>query len=69
MYLKTFNLKLNVSLISNKAPNLYSVICSEINTASNTNKRLLKKEKVGYNFMFSLATVTFYCEKILQLTI
>ena len=38
---KTFNLELNVSLISNKAPNLHSVICSEMNIASITNKRQL----------------------------
>ena len=38
MQLKIFNLELNVSLISNKAPNLHSVICSEINTGSVANK-------------------------------
>ena len=32
---------LNLSLISNKAPSLCSVICSEINTASITNIRQL----------------------------
>ena len=38
---KTFNLELNVSLISNKAANLISAICSEINIVSIINKRLL----------------------------
>ena len=65
----TFNLELNVSLISNKAPNLRSVICSEIKTASITNKRLRYKERGSYKFMFSLETVSFYCKKILQLII
>ena len=42
MFIKpSLNLELNVALISNKAPNLHSVICSETNTASITNKRLL----------------------------
>ena len=40
---KTFNLELYVSLISNNSHNLHSVICSEIDTASITNKRLLQK--------------------------
>ena len=39
--LKTFNLSLNVTFISNKAPNLHSEIFSKTNTASITNKRLL----------------------------
>ena len=39
--LKTFNLVINLSLISNKASNLYFVICSEINTVSTTNIVLL----------------------------
>ena len=38
---KTFNLELNISLISNKAANLRSAICSEVNTISITNKKLL----------------------------
>ena len=58
-----FNLELNVSLISNKAPNLHSVICFEMNTALITNKRLLLKERGSYKFMFSLETVTLYCKK------
>ena len=52
-----------MSLISNKAPNLHSVIYSEINTASVTNKRLLLNERGSCVFMFSLEIVTFYCQK------
>ena len=66
---RTFNLEINVSLISNKAPNLHSVICSEMNTASITNKRLLLKERGSYTFMYSLETVTFYYKKKLQIVI
>ena len=55
--------------IQNAAPILHSVICSEINTASIKNKRLLSKERGSYKFMFSLETVTLYCKKNLQLTI
>ena len=39
--LKTFNLLLKWSLISNKALNLHCVICSEVNTVSVTNTILL----------------------------
>ena len=53
----------------NVAPILYSVICFEMNTASITNKKLLQKERDSCKFMSSLETVTFYCKKILQLTI
>ena len=60
---KIFNLELNGSLISNKAPNLHSAICSEMNTASFAKKRLLFKKRSGYKFVFSLETVTFYCKK------
>ena len=35
-------LELNVSLISTKAPNLHSLICSEMNTASVTKKTTVK---------------------------
>ena len=56
-----FNLGLNLSLTSNKAPNLRSVICSERNAASITNKRLLQNEKGNCKFILSLKTVTFYC--------
>ena len=35
--LKTLNLVINLSIISNKASNLFSAIFSEINTVSNTN--------------------------------
>ena len=38
---RKIKLDLNVSLISSKAPTLHSVIFSEMNTASITNKRLL----------------------------
>ena len=44
--LKTFNLKLNLSVISKKSPKLHYVICSEMKTASITNKRQLKKRTV-----------------------
>ena len=53
----------NVALI------LHSVICSEMNAALVTNKRLLQKERGSYKFIFSLETVTCYCKKILQLTV
>ena len=39
--LKTFTLELDLSLISNKTPNLQSLICSEMDNASITNKRPL----------------------------
>ena len=39
--LKTLNLVINLSLISNRAPNMFSAIFSEINTVSNTNVILL----------------------------
>lgn len=39
--LRTCTLVLNLSRISNKAPNLYSLICSEMNTVLFTNIRLL----------------------------
>ena len=39
--LKTLNLVINLSLITNKATNLFSAICSEINAVSNTNLILL----------------------------
>ena len=35
------NMELNLSLISDKAPNLHSVIFSEMSTLSVANKRLL----------------------------
>ena len=49
-----FDLKLNLLLISNKAPNLFSVICSEINAASITNITLLQNERGSYRFKFYL---------------
>ena len=66
---KTLNVELHVPLISNKAPNLDSLICTEMNATSITNKRLFQKERGSYKFMFSLETITFYCIKILQLII
>ena len=56
-------------IFQNVAPIMHCVICSEMNTALVTNKRLLQKESGSYKFMFSLEYVTFYCKKILQLTI
>ena len=41
MWLKTFNLVINLPLISNKNPNLFSAVGSEINTVSNTSLILL----------------------------
>ena len=38
----------------NITPILHSIICSERNIASITNKRQLEKEKGSYKFMFSL---------------
>ena len=62
-------MELNVSLISNKAPNLHFAISSEINTALITNKKLLLKERGNYKFIFSLKTITFHCKKKLQIII
>ena len=39
--LKILNLVINLSPISSKAPNLFSVNCSEINAVSNTNLILM----------------------------
>ena len=52
--IKTFNLELHISL---KAPNLHRVICSKMNTASITNKRLLEKGRGSYELMFALKTL------------
>ena len=41
---KPINLELNLSLISNKAPNLYSIMCSEMNTVSITNYATVKRK-------------------------
>ena len=49
--LKIFNLVLNFSQISNTAQNLYSVICSEINTVSIINIKLFKMERVLHVFL------------------
>ena len=51
------------------APNLLSAICSEINTASNTNLILQQNITGSYKFTFSLKTATINWEKILQLMI
>ena len=40
-HVATSNFELNFTIVSNKTPNLHSVICSEVNTASITNKTLL----------------------------
>ena len=54
---KTLNLVKNLSLISNKAPNLFSAIYSDINTVSNTNLIILQNIRGSYKFRFSLKTV------------
>ena len=53
----------------NVTPILHSVICSEMNTVSVTNKRLLLKERGSYKFIFFFETVNFYCKTILQFTL
>ena len=58
-----------ISLISNTAPNLHSVIGSKMNIASNYKQKTTLKGKGSYEFMFSLETVTFYRKEILQLII
>ena len=58
---KAINLVINLSLISNKVPNLLSAVFSEINTVSNTNLILRY-----YKFRYSLKTVAINQKKILQ---
>ena len=50
---KTFNL-VNLSLISNKTPNLYSVICSEINAVSNTKITKMREVAISSWFLYKL---------------
>ena len=50
--LKIFNLELTFSLTSSKAPNLHSVICSEMNTASVTKKDYCKRKGVDISSCF-----------------
>ena len=47
IWLETFNLELNVSLIPSKTTNLHFENCSEINTTLVTNKILLYCEMKG----------------------
>ena len=63
--LKTLNLVINLSLISNKAPNLFTAICSEINTVSKTNLILRLNIRGSYKLRFSLKIVTINWKKIL----
>ena len=51
----------------NVVPILRYLICTEMYTALVTNKRLLEKESGCYKFIFPAETVTFLCNKILQL--
>ena len=60
---------INLSLIYNKALNLYSATCSEMNTISITNVILLQNKRVNYKFRFSLITVAISWEKSLQFII
>ena len=57
---------IDLSLISNKAQDLFSAICSEINAVSSTNLILLQNTRGGYKFSFSLKNVTINWKKILQ---
>ena len=61
--LKTFNLELNVSLISNKAPNLYSVICAEMNAASVKNKNYCKRKGVVISSCLLLELLLFIVKR------
>ena len=44
-HIKVFELMLNLSLISNKAQNLFSVISSLMNTVSITNVKIFSNER------------------------
>ena len=70
MQRKTSNLVINLSLISNKAPNLFSAIVSGINTVSDTNLILLhcKIQGVAISLGF-LQKLIINWKKILQLII
>ena len=58
-----FFLVLNVSLISNKAPKLHSVICSEVNTASIT-EHYCKGDGVVISSLFLWKLLLFIAKKI-----
>ena len=47
-HIKVFELMLNLSLISNKAQNLFSVISSLMNTVSITNVKIFSNERDEY---------------------
>lgn len=47
-HIKVFELMLNLSLISNKAQNLFSVISSLMNTVSITNIKIFSNERDEY---------------------
>ena len=64
IYLKTLNLALNLSLISNEAPNLFSAIFSAINTVSKTNLIQLYNNRGSYKFRFSLKIITINWKKL-----
>ena len=51
-WLQTSNLVLNLSLISNKDPNLYSVICFELDLVSIANIKLLQNERSNLSSRF-----------------
>ena len=57
-----YNLVINLSLISNKAPNLYSVICFEMNTISITTVCKMKRVAIS-SFSLSMKIVTIYYGK------
>ena len=58
-----FFLMLNVSLISNKAPKLHSVICSEVNTASIT-EHYCQVDGVVISSLFLWKLLLFIAKKI-----
>ena len=47
-HIKVFELMLNLSLISNKAQNLFSVMSSLMNTVSITNVKIFSNERDEY---------------------
>ena len=68
-HIETFNLELNESLISNKAPNLHSVSCSEMYIVSSTTKDYCKREGIVISSCFLWKLLLFYYKKISQLII
>ena len=60
-------MELNVSLISNKAPNVYSIICSEMNNASVTKRKPVKMERGSYKFMFFWKLLLFIVKRFCNL--